>query len=317
MTNQNYEVSVTAPVGLAIERMRRILFQPFDFRKWFVIGFCAWLAHLGEGGANSGFNFNSWNRPGGGAREQAERVKDYVMSNLSWMIPLVVSLILVGVAVWVVLLWLSSRGRFMFLHCVALDRAEVEEPWRKFAREGNSLFWFRLVLGLVAMIVMLPLGALMGFTIFRMVDAGSASTVGVLTAALAGLAMVGLGMAFLVITKLTTDFVVPIMSLRGTPCRAAWNELRSLFSANLGHLILYLLFQILLGIIIWLMVFLVVIVTCCVAGCFLAIPYLGTVLLLPVLIFSRCYSLYYLAQFGPQFDVFPPPVVSTPPIAGL
>jgi hypothetical protein len=36
----------------------------------------------------------------------------------------------------------------------------------------------------------------------------------------------------------------------------------------------------------------------------LAIPYLGTVLYLPVLIFHRAYSLYYLAQFGPEYDLF-------------
>ena len=36
------------------------------------------------------------------------------------------------------------------------------------------------------------------------------------------------------------------------------------------------------------------------------VPYLGTVLLLPVLVFQRAYSLHFLAQFGPAYDVFPP-----------
>jgi hypothetical protein len=34
------------------------------------------------------------------------------------------------------------------------------------------------------------------------------------------------------------------------------------------------------------------------------IPYLGTVLMLPILVFERSYSLYYLAQYGPEWDVF-------------
>jgi len=54
------------------------------------------------------------------------------------------------------------------------------------------------------------------------------------------------------------------------------------------------------------LVVIVVLVTCCIAGCFLAIPYVGTVLLLPVLVFQRAYSLHFLAQFGPAYDVFPP-----------
>ena len=29
------------------ELMKRILFQPFDLKKWLVIGFAAWLANLG------------------------------------------------------------------------------------------------------------------------------------------------------------------------------------------------------------------------------------------------------------------------------
>jgi hypothetical protein len=34
------------------------------------------------------------------------------------------------------------------------------------------------------------------------------------------------------------------------------------------------------------------------------IPFLGTVLLLPVHVFRRAYSLHYLAQYGEEYDVF-------------
>jgi hypothetical protein len=43
-------MSVTLPVGQAMDRVKKVLFQPFDFGRWLVIGFCAWLAYLGEGG---------------------------------------------------------------------------------------------------------------------------------------------------------------------------------------------------------------------------------------------------------------------------
>ena len=51
------EISVAEPVSPALERVKRILFQPFDLGKWFVIGFCAWLAQLGEGGARRELQF--------------------------------------------------------------------------------------------------------------------------------------------------------------------------------------------------------------------------------------------------------------------
>ena len=58
--------------------------------------------------------------------------------------------------------------------------------------------------------------------------------------------------------------------------------------------------------------FIVIIATCCIAGCLMAIPYIGAVLLLPVFVFRRAYSLYYMQQYGPEFDVIesedaPPP----------
>ena len=37
--------------------MKRILFQPFDSKKWLVIGFAAWLANFGGGGGGADFNY--------------------------------------------------------------------------------------------------------------------------------------------------------------------------------------------------------------------------------------------------------------------
>lgn len=307
------EISVTAPVNQAIDRVKRVLFQPFDAGKWFVIGFCAWLAHLGEQGVSTGFNFGSFDggRGRGGMRHEFEQAKEYVLGNLYWIGPLIAALVLLGLVLWVLFTWLNSRGKFMFLHCVALNTAEVSVPWRKFAREGNSLCVFRLLLGLVGSLLTLPLVALMVVSIFRMVVAGAPSIGGIGLAAGALLIVIALALVFALIGKLTTDFVVPIMFLRGTKCLAGWRELRGLLSGNLGHLVLYLLFQIVLAIVIGVMVFLVVIVTCCLAGCLLALPYLGTVLLLPVLMFKRAYSLHYLAQFGQGYDVFAPATLPT------
>jgi hypothetical protein len=97
------------------------------------------------------------------------------------------------------------------------------------------------------------------------------------------------------------------MFLRRRRCLDAWREFGGLLAAAPGDFIVYFLFQIVLAIAIFIMVVAVVLVTCCIAGCLLALPYLGTVLFLPVLVFNRAYSLHYLAQFGPEYDVFAPP----------
>ncbi|HEX41388.1 MAG TPA: hypothetical protein ENN81_04925 [Phycisphaerales bacterium] len=107
-----------------------------------------------------------------------------------------------------------------------------------------------------------------------------------------------------VIGKLTEDFVVPIMYLETSSCLCAWGRFMEQLKAHFGMIVLYLLFQIVLAMAIGVLLFVVVMATCCVACCILMIPYVGTVLLLPVLVFKRSYSLYFLQQFGPEFDVF-------------
>jgi hypothetical protein len=303
------EITVVEPVSPALERVKRILFQPFDLGKWFVIGFCAWLAQLGEGGAWGNFNFNSGshhNYHGDDFRRDVVQARDYVLDHLNWIVPLAAGLVVIGLALWLVFLWLNSRGKFMFLHCVALNVAEVAEPWHQFASQANSLFIFRLVLGLASMFSTLPLLIIAIIIVAKMFITGHFIPNAVISAIGFGLLFSGVAIAFAVIQKLTRDFVVPIMFLRRNPCLSAWKELGTLISGHIGTFILYFLFQIVLAIIIAALVFGVIVITCCVAGCLLALPYVGTVLLLPVLAFKRCYSLYFLAQFGPSYNVFPP-----------
>lgn len=282
-----------------------MLFQPFDIGKWFVIGFCAWLAQLGE----SGFRFNTsgGGRPGSvhSFRTFVDQTTEYVMANLYWIIPVVVALVVLMLAWWILATWLSSRGRFMFLYCVALDQAEVKRPWRDFAIEGNSLFWFRIVLGLIAMPLCMPPVAGILVIIGRMLYHDNVEWDGIVLAVVLGLVFFALAVLLWLIVTFTADFVVPIMFLRRTRCIVAWQAFRGLIGANAGHFTLYVLFRIVLSIAIAFVLLVVIVVTCCIAGCLMAVPYIGTVVLLPVLVFMRSYSLYYLAQFGPAYSVFP------------
>jgi hypothetical protein len=300
-------ISVTQPVEQAIDRVKHLLFRPFDLGKWFVIGFCAWLACLGQGGGYGvhvpGGNYGH----GANIRQVVERARDYVEDNLYWIVPVGIAVVALSLVVGVILTWLRSRGEFMFLHCVARNKAQVAEPWREFTREGNSLFRFRLVLLLVAMITSWPLLILCGIKIYRMYFDSDWTTQGILQCIGLGLALIFVGIVLAIVGKLTSDFVVPIMFLRRKQCLDGWREFGHLLTAEPGEFIVYLLFQIVLAIALCVLVLVVVLITCCIAGCLLALPYLGTVLFLPVLIFKRAYSLHYLAQYGPEFDVFAPP----------
>jgi len=309
MTDYLPEISVTAPVGWALGRVKRMLFKPFDIHKWLVIGFCAWLANLGEAGGNLNVRGPSGGGHSSGGtqsfREFADQAGQWISQNLYWIVPVAVAVVVLMLALGLLVMWLSSRGKFMFLHCVALDVAEGKRPWREFATEANSLFWFRLVLGLIGLAVFLPLGG--GFTILvgQMLYYEKAEGGYIVLAIGLVLALFVLGICFALVYKFTKDFVVPIMFLRRVRCTVAWREFLDLLRGNAGRFTLYILFQIVLAIVIGFMIMAVVLATCCTAACLLAIPYVGTVILLPVLVFERSYSLHYLAQYGPAYDVFP------------
>jgi len=302
-------ISVVDPISPAIERVRTILFRPFDLGRWFVIGFCAWLGQLGSGGGGGGGGGGDgarYNVDRGNVHREIDQARDYVVNNLDWIIPVGIAILAVVIAVWLLLVWLSSRGRFMFLYCVAQNKAEVTNPWHQFRDHANSLFAFRVVLGLVTVAA-----AILPFVLGGIVASVSTATLGFNPLTIIGIVVavmffVAVLIVAAVIGKFTKDFVVPIMYLHTNSAVQAWQILLDLLSVNRARFVLYILVQIAIAIAIGAMMFMAACCTCCCAACLFALPYIGTVVLLPVHVFNRSYSLYYLAQYGRELDVFEP-----------
>jgi len=311
MNGEQSHVSVVEPLTPAIERIKTILFRPFDLGKWFVIGFCAWLAELGKpkggrvevrergplGRVPEPEEVVEW------AKDGIETARIFIEENMHWILPVAIVGAVVVIILWLLLMWLSSRGRFMFLHCVVENKAEVAIPWNKFSRHANSLFVFRIVVGLIN-IVAVAVAILAGILLFAGAAMSGSGVAAVLIVVSIFILMIALGIVLFLIQKFTTDFVVPIMFLRRESCSAAWREFLAVLTANSGRFVLYVLFQIAIWIVIMFLIIALICVTCCCAACILGIPYVGTVLLLPILVFQRSYSLYYLRQYGPAFDIF-------------
>jgi len=316
MNGEQPYVSVVEPLSPAIDWVKTVLFRPFDLGKWFTIGFCAWLAQLGKPGGGGGGSGGGG--PGGGnlrrrgfsfddvvqeGREGLAAAREFVEANLVWIIPAAILVLVIAVGLWLLFTWLSSRGRFMFLHCVAENKGEVVVPWRKFSQHGDSLFVFRIILGLIGFVIVAAGLLAAGSFLVEVATRGDAiRAVVTVVAVILGIFLISIPL--LIVKKFTTDFVVPIMFLQTVSCTAAWRQFLTVLSANRMRFLLYLLFQIVIGFIIGLLVLATVCLTCCCAGCLFAIPYIGTVAMLPVLVFKRSYSLCYLRQYGAAFDVF-------------
>ena len=86
-------VSVIDPLNPALEKVKTILFKPFDLNKWFVIGFCAWLAYLTRGGFNFNFSYGK-HRPDFHFDQFCRQAKNFILENIYWLIPAVVAIVM-------------------------------------------------------------------------------------------------------------------------------------------------------------------------------------------------------------------------------
>lgn len=303
-------ISLIRPLRPAWERMRLVLFRPFDVRKWLALGFCSWLAGLS--GGESGIRYY------GNDKESLHHVEralahagETAMQNLALTLSIAAIVVFLVVLVLVVLLWLGSRGEMMFLSGVVRNCGKVASPWREFRRESRTLFRFRLVLSGGGMVLILLFLLLIVLTVQRAPE-------GLSSARLCSMFFLGGGAltvcaGLLTATILTNHFVVPILYLRRGTCLAAWREMLGLLGRYRIEFILYLLFQIVLGMGVVLSVLLVVICSCCLGAILLMLPVIGAVLLLPITVFLRNYQLLYLAQFGRLYDLLGAEPPALPP----
>src|SRR5689334_10846405 len=82
MNGSGSRIEIFKPFGEAFELMKKILFEPFDLKKWLVLGFAAFLAGL-SGGFNSSFNFPS-RFSDRDNKAVAESVRQFGLGHLEW-----------------------------------------------------------------------------------------------------------------------------------------------------------------------------------------------------------------------------------------
>lgn len=360
-------LSVIDPISPSIERTKQILFRPFDLGKWFLLGFTAFLATLGQGGGSFPTSFNSQFPAGGGGvappvvappvvapppkvempefleaprpedlgaldqmpgpedlepdpdpeavlevlfqegqpegveDDEWREVLDWARANMGVIVVVGVILMLVFLSIGLVITWLKARGQFMFIDGIVSNRGAVAEPWREFRTEGNSLFVFAVVLGLASFLAFATIVGLGIAVAWPDIQARQfdRSAILALIGAVPFALLLGLTMA--VVNAFLYEFVVPIMYLRRLRVMSAWGVFRRELLAE--HKLLfagYLLFRVVIHFVVGLLSLAGTCLSCCLA----ALPYIGTVILLPLYVFSRTYPLEFLAQFGPDWDVF-------------
>ncbi|HEX4630564.1 MAG TPA: hypothetical protein VH188_06325 [Chthoniobacterales bacterium] len=298
-------IEIIAPFRAAYEWMKTVLFRPFDVAKWLTIAFAAFIGGTLGG---SGGNFGRLGRLGNGDwKYHATRSGNIDWNVTPWIIALVIGVVVIALIFAVVLMWVTSRGRFIFTDCVVKNRGAIGEPWREYRREGNSYFLFSVLILCGTCVIFAIAGLFIWLCFFaaRGDDSSPGTIIGII-----GLVVIALiWIAFSLFFGLVSTFMVPVMYRRRCLAREAFADVAKLIGSNPGPFILFVLFSIALGIGVVVIGTMVACLTCCIGG----LPYVSTVLLLPAFVWLAAYKLLFIRQFGDAYDVWAGVVVPPPP----
>jgi len=285
------------------------LFHPFDLGKWLVLGFAAWLAYMFHGGGANYRGNLGVDRGAEDVKHLSRAVGHFVGALLDRFFahPVAGTLILLGallaLTVLLALLWVSSRGKLIFLDDVVRNRAEIVEPWKRLGHLGDSLFLWRLGFGLVSLVIAAVLtGAFVGGAV--LLAAGDRMTFLGLSLVFFGVLLVVIvGIALVCVALWTENFVVPIMYRFDLSVMEAWRHFLPWLRRYFVQFVLFILWVFLLGLGVVMAVIAVGLMTCCVGLILVALPYVGTVILLPIWVTYRMLGPAFLAQFDPAFSL--------------
>jgi hypothetical protein len=345
-------------VDLSIKRTGLILFKPFSIKKWLCLLLIASLAGTVGGGGNSGSGHHKEanatqneqqilkNKPETlpfqyqqGAKKLENITKKYhhksnlyrkIKSFFGSLPPAIMAIaVLIGLILIILLLWLSCRFKFVWFDSIIKNDASIVEPFKKYKKEGDSLFEFYLfiILALIAFGILIA-----GFGLLT-------SSLLYVTIWIFILLVIAAIIFLLLLFLIIEHFIVTIMAMDNCLFNEAWDKFKEIYHANQKELWFYLLVIIGLGIVCWIIetiaTLIWVLIILLAAAIFFGIPYLliGVLLKLtpifiayavlagipfvaiviilllsiglPIAVFFRSFSLYFISSLQCPYNPLP------------
>jgi hypothetical protein len=307
-------LSVGTAASEALELVRGRLF-PFRLDRWLPLGFVTFLDRCGRagGGLNSG---GSGRLPGNdvgvdpgspSVEEGIAQAKEWIGEHLVVIVAVAAIALVVIVTLVAVILWLNSRGVFMYADNVASGRFEVARPWREHADRAWSYFGWSFGLSLVSFLGVLALLVPIGFFAYSLFRHG-AHAGPILGIIALGLLIVVWAIALNIFSIVLRDFAAPLQIALDVRCGQALGVAWGVLRGNLGSFVIYVLLKIVFAIVTGITALLAGCFTCCLGF----LPVIHHTLLQPFYYFERAWSLCLLRQAG--YDLFPAAPVPPPPV---
>lgn len=143
------------------EQMVRLLFKPFEFERWLILGVCAWMVMLVyDLGSILGHFFDRFStdpetmtRLAGAVGKIAGGTEGSLFERIiqetgfaAGTLYLIAGAYGIYLLLCVVLYWVRCRFEFVLLANLLRGTGEIRKPWREFRAEGNSYFWWTLLI---------------------------------------------------------------------------------------------------------------------------------------------------------------------------
>jgi len=265
------------------------------------------------------------------AQKTWQRIKQAAGSPLGLTIG--ACLVLAVIGLFLVLTWLGARFRFIWFESIVKNDASIKAPFFKYAAQGDSLFGLFVVVGLsslstIALLAWWGYSALSATGVMRGEKPGVWAVVGALAPAV--LILILLIILLMILTCFIDHFVVSIMALDGCGVKAAWRKFTAVLSRNSKDFVLFCLLMLGLSIatsiVLLIVVWLLILAGLLAGGLIFGLLYLLLVSLLklkilfaiiavvigvplglaalvvfmciplPLAVFYRCFSLFFLSS---------------------
>ncbi|MEO8205519.1 MAG: hypothetical protein ABI615_05010 [Chthoniobacterales bacterium] len=318
-----------SPFEDGMRRAGKMLFQPFHIGKWLALGFMAWMAEFFSGtsiitrlGNNSAahrpshaLNFLphspelsslvNWTQmaitPGTNTFQWWDR---FLPSTAGWfgLVGIIMGVVLL---IFALIVWLGMRGKFMFLDNVVHNRHEIRDPWKKFRAQANSLFLTWVVI-MVLIFIGAAILAVAGISWFGYYSNPS----WLLAVAIVAFLLILLWLLAAIVACLYLDFGIPIMYCTGCFALEAAERVWNLVLSHPLDIFVYVLIRIVMEVAFAILKMFAGLITCCVG----LLPYVNTVLTLPIPVFRQSFILDCLVQLDSQYNAWTMTPSFTPPV---
>lgn len=274
----------------AMYNTSRVLFKPFEFKKWCKLT----LVYLFAGGSGGGGGCGGANTPGGSSGghhssnsftdigqsfhnflNNINNLKNQASGGFGSHEALTVIMLIILIPLFVVfiltLMYVVSVFHFIFIECIVRNQVKVIEYFQKHTRYGLSYFLWNIVFSIlfvltVAITIVLPIAAL-----YPLMKGGPISLL-VIAAIFWILMLVAIFAVLISISVLTRDLVLPLMMKNNISIIPAWRLLYPRLSSNILQALLFLLIKMGFGVAVAIISFFALLVSLIACGIAFGIP---------------------------------------------